>query len=82
MGEVYFKMSVFVFFKSFLDRPHFRVVNEKIFVQNDLPVLSIRIVECHQFRDVFAVGFGDLGKLLGNDDGENTHVTCAKSELD
>jgi hypothetical protein len=74
-------MSVFVLLQLFLNISHFRAVNKKIFVQNNLHVLSVRIIKCYQFRNILSVRFGNGSQLLSDNDGGNTHVTCAKPKI-
>ena len=81
MNQVYLRMCIFVFLQLFLNRSHFRAVDKKIFVQNNLHVLSVRIIKCYQFRNILSVWFGNGSQLLSDNDGGNTHVTCAKPKI-
>jgi hypothetical protein len=82
MNQVYLKMCVFVFLQLFLNISHFRAVDKNIFVQNNLHVLPVRIIECYQFRNVLSVRFSNGSQLLSDNDGGNTHVTCTKPKID
>ena len=38
-------------------------------------------IECYQFRNILPVRFSNGGQLLGNNNGGNTHMTCAKPKI-
>ena len=82
MYHVHFKMSILILLQLFLNRSHFRIVNKKVFIQNNPHVLPIRIIERHQFRNILSVRLSNRGQLLGNNNGGNTHVACAKAKVD
>ena len=81
MYQIHFKMSILILLQLFLNRSHFCIVNKKVFIQNNLHVLSIRNIERHQFRNILPVWLTNGGQLLSNNNSGNAHVTCAKPKI-